>query len=122
MRILTTVLMLCLPMTAMGEVYACRTESNSFLSNEIRGVLTSTEADLTDYLVDTESGYRNLENGSVFKGECHIPGPLYEFISCTWVSPFSVEQFYIDLDDLTFSYSNHNRGRVQSYFGKCTEI
>lgn len=121
MKALTTILMLCLPVAAMGEIYVCSSESYSILSKSTYSVLTN-EVDLTDYVVNMESGFRELTDDSSYIGECLIPEGSTAIV-CSYENRFSAMQFYIHRSELTFSYSQHLYGEsVRSYFGKCTEI
>ena len=118
MRILTSILMLCLPMAAMAETYLCRTEKTAYLQKTFGDV---SESDLVDWVIDTDSGIRKLEDGQSYAGQCkkselgiicsnenNITGGIY---------------FYMRLSDKVFTSSLHNLGNyVTSDFGTCTEI
>ena len=122
MKAFTAILMICLPVAAMGETYVCRTESSSILSSGTRGVLTSTDVDLTDYVVDMESGFRALADTSNYRGECQAQERSLT-IACSYSDPLSAMQIYIDLGDLAFTYSSHVYGdSVRTSFGTCIEL
>lgn len=121
MRILTTLIMLCLPMTAMGEIYVCSSEKYATLSDLLSFARTR-ETKLTDYVVDTESGFRALTDDASYRGECQT-AETSTTIVCSYEDGLSAMQVYIDRSDLIFTYSQHlYGGSVRSYFGKCTEI
>ena len=106
-------------MAAMGETYLCRTEKTAYLQKTFGNV---SESDLVDWVIDTNSGIRKLEDGwQGYGGECkksdlgiicsnenNITGGLY---------------FYMRLSDKVFTSSLHNLGNyVTSDFGTCTEL
>lgn len=121
MKALTSILMLCLPVAAMGEIYVCRSESSSVaISPDSR--FFSGDLELTDFIVDTESGIRTLTDESTYLGECKTPEG-FTAIACSYENTISSIQVYIDNISYTFTYSAHLYGSyVRSFWGKCTEI
>ena len=118
MRMLTTILMLCLPMAAMGETFICETESSVYLSQSINNMFTE---NLTDWIVDTDSGFRRQVRTSdpLYVGECE---QSEIFIFCSFEHFGGNSYISILISDGSFSYSGHSTVGIDSEYGHCTEI
>ena len=128
MKILAAILMLCLPMKAMGETYICETEQNTFVKKS--GIEPLPES-LTSYVLDIDRGFRELTGGFDYRGSCQKSarddrGGSALICTNRNVALANFEQIVMTLEDLTFTRSYHSwalQGHwVASQLGQCVEL
>lgn len=119
MRTLTTILMLCLPMAAMGETYVCKSESSTFMIDSVAEVYKTGEVQMVDYVIDMDSGFRMLAGSSDYRGECRKSDTS---IVCSNEYGGHFQYLTFDLESRQFTKSSHSKALslvVTSDFGKC---
>ena len=127
MRILTTILMLCLPTAAMGETFMCRTEVSTSTSDG-RNTVHLPEVSF-DYVLDSEKGIRAFSKDMDFdyRGSCQSTRGL--FICSHEDEERGVsEQIILTLEVGIFTRASQNYEAgimgplVASGWGRCIEI
>ena len=123
MRIPFAILMLCLPMAAMGETYICKEQVTSFF---LEGTDLNTSR-LGDWVIDMDSGYRPLTDSSDYRGSCQklsvsVANSLETRINCSIVTDYSSEQILMHIESGFFTHSLQFANSVSSSSGKCTGI
>lgn len=122
MKILAVVTLLCLSMAAMGETYICKSESSTFMIDSYAEVYKAGEVEMSDYVVDMDSGFRMLTGSSDYRGECRKSGTS---IICSNEYGRNFEYLTFDLESRQFTKSSHSKALslvVTSHFGKCIEL
>lgn len=122
MRIPIAIVMLCLPVAAMGETYICKSESSTFMIDSYAEVYKAGEVEMADYVIDMDSGFRPLTGSSDYRGECRKSDTS---IICSNEYGRNFEYLTFDLESRQFTKSSHSKAVslvVTSHFGKCTEI
>ena len=82
------------------------------------------ENEIADWVIDVDSGFRELNDDSSYRGECQISETPYA-ITCSYERDFLVQQVYIYLADLTASLylrTHLASTLLRTCYGKCTEI
>lgn len=126
MKALTSILMLCLPMAAMGETFFC-TSSYGAVIDEV-GLIAQGNQGMHSWLVDTRLGVKVPDNDGVtqdYFGKCEVSRTeaVYVFCSAREI-PFShsIEVNKLTTGEIVFVASRYLVSTNASYSGKCTEI
>ena len=124
MKALTSILMLCLPMAAMGETYMCRTEVSSVKSDG-RDTVIDPEV-RPDYVLDSEKGIRAFSKDMEFayRGSCQRTEGLFICSNEDEERGIS-EQIILTLEAGVFTRASQNYAGsllVGSGWGRCIEI
>jgi len=130
MRIPIAIVMLCLPMAAMGETYVCMSLYQTLNMIPNTRVHKASETSITNYIIDLESGYRSIKSDE-YQGECKMDAKQ-RGVTCintfegTGYEGRAFEFGAIDLDSMEFSITltQWTQGWVDTgtYMGTCTEI
>ena len=126
MRLLTTLIMLCLPMAAMGEAYVCITEHHNTLD---AGGSMEVENSSLKFVLDTDKGHRMLDSSQDYEGRCQwIENNGEYFLHCSSHDQAlgRLEEFIMDLENRNFSSTYQNYGLGGRYsvslWGQCSEL
>lgn len=125
MRIPIAIVMLCLPVAAMGEIYVCTTENSAFLSDS--GANANNSSSGNGWVVDTNLGFRKLKvegttdyRGTDYRGKCQESE--YRIV-CDYEDGITLENILLDLSEGSYTYSQHSMGgTLFSSFGTCTKL
>ena len=121
MRLLTTILILCLPVAAMGETYVCEAEQVSFISKEVNFARAGQEDPLA---LDLDKGSRTIKEGSGYIGSCEKSGG--ELICLADYDLDYIQRIILTLDDLIYTnivqYSLKEHQGVLASYGSCVEL
>ena len=111
-------------MAAMGETYVCNTEKTAALERPFGFSGHSvTESNLTDWVIDTDSGIRKLLDGRSYDGECKNWGIGIFCSDEKNIDGNGALFFYMRFSDMVFTSSLLGLGPyVISDIGTCTEI
>ena len=131
MRALTTILMLCLPMAAMGETYVCTTDIQAQHLLPDVTIYRASERSLVNWVIDLDSGYRSVSRDE-YEGECKMD-TYQRGIRCsntyegTGFEDFAFQSVVRDLISLEFSITSQqwgqdNRADTNVWFGTCTKL
>ena len=126
MRILTTILMLCLPMAAMGETFACTSTYGALINGD--GIVIQGSDNLS-YVVDTRRGLRvpTLDGVSQdYIGECEVSS-IQNALNAFCTAQIRVFRHSIEVNKLTtgeikFVSSSYFNSINGAYAGTCIEL
>lgn len=134
MKAFTAILMLCLPMAAMGETFVCKAEKFSRLSEQQERARANSSREL---IVDTEKGMRLFAEGTAYYGSCQRSSGnrgtnevFVDLLVCADENYNDVTyiKLILDFKDRTFTETYQTTQAVgighmvQSYWGRCVEI
>ena len=117
-KLLTTITLLCLPLTSFAEIYSCTSIKGKYINHDLEANLNSGGV----YIVDTDRGMR-YSLMTDYMGACK-KGEI-----TTWnceISSASDSVTRIDINEeynpIRFAFTQTDGGYVSSHVGTCVKI